>query len=54
MKQKAIADKLLFGGGIIPQEDIETLNKMGVGRLFSPGTDTQEIVNYLVETFENK
>jgi methylmalonyl-CoA mutase C-terminal domain/subunit len=38
---------LLFGGGIIPEEDKKKLSKLGVGQLFGPGTPTTEIVEYL-------
>jgi methylmalonyl-CoA mutase C-terminal domain/subunit len=38
---------LLFGGGIIADEDIAKLKKMGVGMLFTPGASTQEIIDYL-------
>jgi methylmalonyl-CoA mutase C-terminal domain/subunit len=38
---------LVCGGGIIPQEDGEKLEKLGVGRLFGPGTNTGEIVDYI-------
>ncbi len=38
---------LVTGGGIIPEEDIKALGEMGVGRLFGPGTPTDEIVEYI-------
>ena len=38
---------LLTGGGIIPDNDIQNLNKLGVGKLFPPGTDTKEIIEYI-------
>jgi len=47
MKEKGLGDVLLTGGGIIPEEDIEKLSKMGVGKLFGPGTNTQNIVKYI-------
>ncbi len=47
MDEKELDDVLLFGGGIIPEKDIEELNKLGVGRLFTPGTPTQETVGYV-------
>lgn len=47
MRENGIDDKLLFGGGIIPDEDIEALQKEGVGKIFGPGTPTQEIVDYI-------
>ena len=47
MKMKGIEDVLLFGGGIIPQKDIQELRNMGVGELFTSGATTDEIVRYL-------
>jgi methylmalonyl-CoA mutase, C-terminal domain len=38
---------LVTGGGIIPAADVQTLQAMGVGRLFGPGTPTRELVDYL-------
>jgi methylmalonyl-CoA mutase C-terminal domain/subunit len=47
LKEKGLNDVLLFGGGIIPQKDIEELKKLGVGGLFTPGASTQDIVAYV-------
>ncbi|MBS1765376.1 MAG: cobalamin B12-binding domain-containing protein [Bacteroidetes bacterium] len=47
LKEKGMTDVLLTGGGIIPDADIKTLNEMGVGKLFIPGTNTDEVVNYI-------
>lgn len=47
MKEKGMNDVLLTGGGIIPEEDIATLNEAGVGKLFHPGTNTHEIADYI-------
>jgi len=47
MKAKGLNDVLLTGGGIIPDPDMEKLNKQGVGTLFPPGTDTKDIVSYI-------
>jgi methylmalonyl-CoA mutase C-terminal domain/subunit len=49
LKQKGLDDVLLFGGGIIPDKDIEELGRLGVGRLFTPGASTQAIVGYIKE-----
>lgn len=54
MKENGLSDVLLFGGGIIPEEDKETLYKMGIGKLFGPGTPTEEIVNYINKWYEKK
>ena len=47
MKEKGMEDVLLFGGGIIPQEDIDKLKSTGVGELFTPGASMVDIVDYL-------
>ena len=52
MKENGINDKLLTGGGIIPGEDIEKLQKLGVGKLFGPGASTQDAVRYVKEWAE--
>ncbi|MCO4292996.1 cobalamin B12-binding domain-containing protein [Solitalea sp. MAHUQ-68] len=55
MKEKELDDVLLTGGGIIPEEDMKQLNEMGVGVLFPPGTNTNEIVEYITSwTKENR
>ena len=52
MNEKGLNDVLLFGGGIIPEDDIKELNKIGVGTLFTPGTPTYETINYVKEWVE--
>jgi methylmalonyl-CoA mutase C-terminal domain/subunit len=52
MKEKGLEDVLLTGGGIIPEEDMEKLEKMGVGKLFGPGTNTHDIVDYIKTWFQ--
>lgn len=47
LREKNMNDVLLTGGGIIPEDDINTLNEMGVGKLFAPGTSTGEIATYI-------
>lgn len=47
MKANEIEDVLLFGGGIIPKEDLIKLKEMGVGELFTPGASTNEVVSFL-------
>lgn len=47
MKEKGLDDVLLTGGGIIPEQDMEKLQQLGVGLLFAPGTDTSIVVNYI-------
>ncbi len=52
MKEKGLDDVLLIGGGIIPDEDIPKLKEMGVAEIFTPGTLTTEIVNFIKDWFE--
>ena len=47
MKEKGMNDVLLTGGGIIPADDMNKLNDLGVGKLFPPGTPTTEIADYI-------
>ena len=49
MNERGLKDVLLIGGGIIPKKDIEGLYKLGVGKLFGPGTPVQETINFIVE-----
>jgi methylmalonyl-CoA mutase C-terminal domain/subunit len=49
MKEKGMTDVLLFGGGIIPEEDAERLKEHGVERVFQPGASLEDIVTYLRE-----
>lgn len=47
MKEKKMDDVLLTGGGIIPEDDMQALNQLGVGKLFAPGTPTSAISEYI-------
>ena len=49
LREKGAGDIALFGGGIIPAEDIHKLKALGVKELFTPGTSTQEIVRFVRE-----
>ncbi len=47
MKEKGMDDVLLTGGGTIPEDDMQALNNLGVGKLFAPGTTTSAIADYI-------
>jgi len=51
LKEKERDDIVIFGGGIIPVEDMEKLKNMGIPRLFGPGTSTTEIIDWTRERF---
>ena len=44
-------DVLLTGGGIIPREDMDELERLGTGKLFGPGTPTSDLVDYIKDWF---
>jgi methylmalonyl-CoA mutase, C-terminal domain len=47
LKERGAGDVTVFGGGIIPQDDIPTLKQAGVSQVFLPGTTTQSIVDWI-------
>jgi methylmalonyl-CoA mutase, C-terminal domain len=54
LKEQNVTDILLTGGGIIPADDMQALQEMGVGQLFSPGTPTATIAAYIEDFAKNK
>jgi methylmalonyl-CoA mutase C-terminal domain/subunit len=49
LHEKGADDVAVFGGGIIPPEDIAALKAIGVKEIFTPGTSTQDIVRFVRE-----
>ncbi len=47
LRQRDASDIIVFGGGIIPEGDLAALEEMGVARVFTPGTKTQTIVDWV-------
>ncbi len=47
LKEAGRTDVLVTGGGIIPKEDVASLERQGVGKLFGPGTPTSELIAYI-------
>jgi methylmalonyl-CoA mutase, C-terminal domain len=47
LKEKGASDIGVFGGGIIPDDDIPRLKKLGVAEIFTPGSSTQDIVQWI-------
>ncbi len=52
LKEKGAEDILVFGGGIIPVDDIPELKKAGIKQIFPPGTSTEDIIKYIQETIK--
>jgi methylmalonyl-CoA mutase C-terminal domain/subunit len=49
MAEREVDDVVVFGGGIIPDEDIPELERLGVAKIFTPGATTTEIVDWVRE-----
>ena len=47
LKKEGASDIVVFGGGIIPKDDILELKKVGVKEIFIPGTHTQDVVGWI-------
>jgi methylmalonyl-CoA mutase C-terminal domain/subunit len=47
LKEKGAEDIIVFGGGIIPVDDIPVLKKAGIREIFQPGASTEDIVKYI-------
>ena len=47
LRARGAGDVVVFGGGIVPDDDVEALRKLGVAAIFKPGTATQEIVAWI-------
>ena len=47
LNEKGLNDVVVFGGGIIPDEDIPNLKKAGVKEIFGPGTSTTEMIDWI-------
>jgi len=50
LKEKGAEDIIVFGGGIIPVDDIPVLKKAGIREIFQPGASTEDIIKYINET----
>ena len=47
LRERGADDVVVFGGGIIPEDDIPELKKLGVAEVFTPGSSTQEIIDFI-------
>jgi methylmalonyl-CoA mutase C-terminal domain/subunit len=51
LRERDAADIVVFGGGIVPDEDVPALTAMGVAKIFTPGATTAEITGWVAEQF---
>jgi len=49
LRARGAADVLVFGGGIIPDDDMQELARLGVAKIFKPGASTQEIAGWVAD-----
>lgn len=49
LEEKGVKDILLFGGGVIPEEDIAFLKSKGFKAIFTPGTSSREVIDFIKE-----
>ncbi len=54
LKEKGAEDILVFGGGIIPVDDIPELKKAGIRGIFQPGASTEDIIKYIKENIRTQ
>ncbi len=54
LKEKRASDIVVFGGGIIPDEDISELGKLGVKKIFTPGAATTECIEWIKQEFSSE
>jgi methylmalonyl-CoA mutase C-terminal domain/subunit len=51
LEERDASDIVVFGGGIVPEEDVEPLAEIGVAKIFTPGATTVEITGWVTEHF---
>ncbi|HDD70070.1 MAG TPA: cobalamin B12-binding domain-containing protein [Candidatus Bathyarchaeota archaeon] len=54
IKEKGLTDVMVFAGGIIPEEDIPELKKIGIKEVFGPGTPTDKIIKFVLENLPKR
>jgi len=54
LKKQCLTDVMVFAGGIIPEEDVSEMKKLGINEIFGPGTTTEEIIQYVMQNLPKK
>lgn len=54
LEQRGVGDMVVFGGGIVPKDDLPKLAEMGVAKIFTPGASTNEIVEWVEKDLRPK
>lgn len=54
LKEKRLTDVMVFAGGIIPDEDVPEMKKLGIKEIFGPGTPTEKIIEFVLQNVPKK
>jgi methylmalonyl-CoA mutase C-terminal domain/subunit len=54
LKEQGLTDVMVFAGGIIPEEDVGEMKKLGIREIFGPGTTTEEIIRYVMDNLPKR
>jgi len=54
MKKQGLTDVMVFAGGIIPEEDVNEMKKLGIREIFGPGTTMEEIIHYVTDNLPRR
>jgi len=54
LKEQGLTDVMVFAGGIIPEEDVSEMKKLGIKEIFGPGTTTEEIIRYVMDNLPKR
>ena len=54
LKERGVSDVVVFGGGIIPDDDAAKLKALGVAQIFTPGASTEDIVKWVRENVASR
>jgi methylmalonyl-CoA mutase C-terminal domain/subunit len=52
LKEKGAGDIIVFGGGVIPDEDVKFLKEKGITEIFGPGTPTEQTIQFVKENYK--
>ena len=54
LKKQGLTDVMVFAGGIIPEEDVSAMKKLGIKEIFGPGTTTEQIIRYVMDNLPKR
>ena len=54
LRKQGLTDVMVFAGGIIPEEDVTEMKKLGIKEIFGPGTTTEQIIRYVTDNLPKR